>query len=77
MPTRIDMRVQPKTSRRDVQREVDGWLRVRVTSAAEAGKANEDVLAAIAKARICPSAACASSAAIAPDPRSSRSIWTP
>lgn len=51
MPTRIDMRVQPKTSRRrDVQREVDGSLRVRVTSAAEAGKANEDVLAAIAKA---------------------------
>ena len=50
MPTRIDVRVQPKASRRDVQREADSPLRVRVTSAAEAGKANEDVLAAIAKA---------------------------
>ena len=44
MPARIDVRVQPRTSRGDVQREVDGSLRVWETSATEAGKANEDVL---------------------------------
>jgi uncharacterized protein YggU (UPF0235/DUF167 family) len=50
MPSRLNVRVQPRASLRDVQREVDGSLRVRVTSPAEGGKANQAVGEVLAKA---------------------------
>jgi uncharacterized protein (TIGR00251 family) len=50
MSSRLTLRVQPKASRRDVEREPDGTLRVRVTSPAEGGKANQDVCELLAKA---------------------------
>jgi uncharacterized protein (TIGR00251 family) len=50
MPSRLNVRVQPRASLRDIQREAGGSLRVRVTSPAEGGKANQAVSELLAKA---------------------------
>jgi hypothetical protein len=45
---KLEVKVVPRSSKREVTRESDGSLRVRVTSPPEKGKANEEVLELLA-----------------------------
>ena len=47
--TKLEIRVRPKAGRREVQVRPDGPLRVMVTEAPEAGKANAAVEALLAR----------------------------
>ena len=44
MSTRLEIRVQPRSSRNEVVVSEEGQVRVRVTAAPEGGKANEAVI---------------------------------
>ena len=46
---RVLLKVQPRSSSNEVEREADGSLRVRVTARPEKGKANEAVLRMVAE----------------------------
>lgn len=50
MPSRIAVHVQPKARKRELMRLDDGTLRVKVTAAAEDGKANQAVCDLLAEA---------------------------
>ncbi|MDA0798753.1 MAG: DUF167 domain-containing protein [Chloroflexi bacterium] len=50
MPTRISAHVQPKARKREIVRLGDGTLRIKVTAAAEDGKANQAVCDLLAEA---------------------------
>jgi uncharacterized protein len=50
MPTRINAHVQPKARAQEVQVQADGSLRIKVTVAAEGGKANQAVCDLLADA---------------------------
>ena len=46
---RLEVRVQPKSSRNAVEEQADGFLKVYVTAAPEGGRANQAVAALLAK----------------------------